>query len=183
MALATGLMIGPLTLKPLAMADSAAFWQHIEQNRAIYQDTIPFVSGTHTLGQLEQLLTANLAKQAQNEAQFYGLWHGTEMAGYLLVREINPQARWAEIGYMLGQQWHGQGIITKACQLLIDDLFDVSAMDKIALCCNDNNHASIAVAKRLGFTLEGTLRQYFVVNQVRRNMCCFGLLREEWQQS
>ncbi|MCH1919401.1 GNAT family N-acetyltransferase [Shewanella sp. A3A] len=175
--------IGPLQLKPLALTQAPAFFTHIEQQRSLYEDTIPFVSRTHSLEQLTELLQTSLAKQQRGEALFYTLWHGQQMAGYLLVREIEPQARWAEIGYMLAREWHGKGIITQACQWLIEQLFQQLEMDKIVICCNDDNHGSIAVAKRLGFTLEGTLRQHFVVNGVRRNMCSYGLLRQEWQQA
>ncbi|KFZ36570.1 hypothetical protein HR45_15670 [Shewanella mangrovi] len=181
MALSTGMMIGPLQLKALHIQDAAAFFEHIEQNRAIYEDTIPFVSRTHSLEQVAALLNANLAKQQCGEALFYTLWHEQQIAGYLLVREIEPQARWAEIGYMLGREWHGKGIMTLACKLLIEHLFTTLAMDKVVICCNDDNKASITMAQRLGFTLEGTLRQYFVVNGVRRNMCSYGLLKHEWQ--
>ncbi|WP_417760119.1 GNAT family N-acetyltransferase [Shewanella sp.] len=173
--------IGPLQLTPLTLTQAPAFFAHIEQQRLCYQDTIPFVSRTHTLEQLTELLTTSLGKQQRGEALFYTLWQGQQMAGYLLVREMDLQAKWAEIGYMLGVEWHGQGIITRACQWLIKQLFDELHMNKVVICCNDDNHGSIAVAKRLGFTHEGTLRQHFVVNGVRRNLCYFGLLRHEWQ--
>jgi RimJ/RimL family protein N-acetyltransferase len=48
------------------------------------------------------------------------------------------------------------------------------------ICCNDDNQASIAMAKKLGFQLEGNIRKHFVVNGKIRNMLYFGLLKEEW---
>lgn len=97
--------IGPLQLKPLTLAQAPAFFTHIEQQRSLYEDTIPFINRTHSLEQLTELLQTSLAKQQRGEALFYTLWHGQQMAGYLLVREIEPQARWAEIGYMLAREW------------------------------------------------------------------------------
>lgn len=181
MTLTVGMMIGPLQLKRLELAQAPAFFSHIEQQRAIYEDTIPFVSRTHTLEQLSDLLRINIEKQHCGEALFYTLWQQQQMAGYVLVREIDAEARWAEIGYMLGKQWHGQGIVTLACRVLIAHLFEQLGMDKVVICCNDDNHASIAVAKRLGFQHEGTLRQHFVVNGIRRNLSYYGLLHSEWQ--
>ena len=180
MTLTVGMMIGPLQLQRLALSQAPAFFDHIEQQRGLYQDTIPFVSRTHTLEQLTDLLRINIEKQQCGEALFYTLWDQQQMAGYVLVREIDTEARWAEIGYMLGQQWNGQGIVTQACRVLIAHLFEQLGIDKVVICCNDDNHASIAVAKRLGFQHEGTLRQHFVVNGVRRNLSYYGLLQSEW---
>ncbi|MGE4260426.1 GNAT family N-acetyltransferase [Shewanella fodinae] len=168
-----------LMLKPLQQQQAEAFLAHINDNRDIYEEVIPFVSRTHNLAQMQTVISANLTRQSQGEALFYTLWDGEVMAGYLLVREINRDANWAEIGYMLGKQWQRQGITTMACRWLIERLF-ASGLDKIALCCNDDNQGSIAIAEKLGFKLEGILRQYFVVNGKRRNMCCYGLLKDEW---
>lgn len=53
-------------------------------------------------------------------------------------------------------------------------------MEKIVICCNDDNVASLAVARKLGFTLEGVIRNHFVVNGRVRSMASLGLLKSEW---
>ncbi len=45
--------IGPLQLKPLTLAQAPAFFTNIEQQRSLYEDTIPFVSRTQTLGAVD----------------------------------------------------------------------------------------------------------------------------------
>ncbi|MDF0532915.1 GNAT family N-acetyltransferase [Shewanella yunxiaonensis] len=179
MKISTNITFGPLALKPLCVQQADAFLVHINDNRDVYEDVIPFVSRTHDLRDMQAVISGNLDRQSQGLGHYYTLWDGDTMAGYLLVREINHDANWAEIGYMLGTKWQRRGITTMACHWLIEQLL-ASGIDKIALCCNDDNLGSMAVAEKLGFKLEGNLRQYFIVNGKRRNMCCYGLLKEEW---
>lgn len=174
------ILIENLILKDLSLDQAERFFEHIEENRAIYSDTIPFVSRTHTLSDMREVLSRNLKRQEEGLSEFYTLWEGERMAGYYLIREIEQDAQWAEIGYMLGRDWQHRGITKKICSLLIEELFLERGMQKIVICCNDDNLGSIGVARSLGFRLEGNLRNHFVVNGKLRNMLYFGLLKEEW---
>lgn len=171
-----------LVLRKLEIEQSEAFYHHIEANRTDYAETIPFVSKTYDVATMRANIERNLKRQADGVAEFYTLWAGNRMAGYFLVREKDREAMWAEIGYMIGAEWQGQGITTAICLDLIEDLFINQMMQKIVICCNDDNTASIAVGKNLGFSVEGNIRQHFVVNGKVRNMLCLGLLKEEWQR-
>lgn len=181
MAKLNGININGLILKALAPDQAEGFFEHIEANRARYSDTIPFVSRTHSVEEMRENILRNLKRQDEGVSELYTLWDGERMAGYFLIREMEKEAGWAEIGYMIGAEWQGKGITLHICHLLIEELFNEHGMTKIVICCNDDNLASIGVAKKLGFTLEGTLRQHYVVNGKLRNMCYFGLLKEEWQ--
>jgi len=178
----SGKKVKALVLKDLSIDQAEAFFEHIESNRDIYIDTIPFVSKTHDLGSLRADIERNLARQKQGIAEFYTLWSNDRIAGYFLVREKDVDAGWAEIGYLLGREWHGQGITTEICTLLIEELFSNQDMQKIVICCNDDNSASIGVGSKLGFTVEGKIRNHFVVNGKLRNMLYLGLLKEEWNK-
>ncbi len=51
---------------------------------------------------------------------------------------------------------------------------------KIVLCCDDRDERSIALAKKLGFSLEGRLKRDSFVNGEVRDTKHFGLLREDF---
>lgn len=173
--------INGLILKDLSPDQAEGFFAHLEVNRERYLDAIPFAKRTVSVELMRENIQRNLKRQAEGLSEFYTLWDGERMAGYFLIREMEKEAGWAEIGYMIGSEWAGKGITAQVCRLLIEELFNDHGMTKVVICCNDNNFASIGVAKKLGFTLEGTLRQHYVVNDKLRNMCYFGLLLGEWQ--
>lgn len=179
----SGKAIQGLILKDLSLDQTERFFEHIEENRDVYSDTIPFVSHTHSASEMHENIARNLQRQAEGIAEFYTLWDGERMAGYFLVREKEKEARWAEIGYMIGKEWQGKGISKQICGLLIAELFSEQGMQKIVICCNDDNQASMGLARKLGFQLEGNLRNHYVVNGKLRNMLYFGLLKEEWKSN
>jgi|GEM_PF-2914716 len=181
MAKLAGASINGLELKDLSLDQAETFLEHVNENRAIYSDFIPFVSKTHSLTDMLEVISRALKRQEEGLSEFYTLWDGERMAGYYLIREIEREARWAEIGYMLGSDWQHRGITKQICTLLINELFDDYGMQKIVICCVDSNLGSIGVAKSLGFQLEGNLRNHFVVNEKLCGMLSFGLLKEEWK--
>lgn len=175
-----GTRIGNLILQNLQIEQADRFFEHIQENRDAYIDTIPFVSRATDHAALVKIMARNILRQAAWISDLYTLWNDERMAGYFLVREKDPDAHWAEIGYMIGKDWQGKGIAKTICDLLISDLFKNQGMQKVVICCNDDNLASIGLAKKLGFHQEGNLRNHFVVNGKLRNMLYFGLLKTEW---
>lgn len=178
-----GTVIDGLVLKDLEIEQAERYFEHVQENRDIYSDTIPSVSKTHTVAEMHENIVRNLKRQKEGLSEFYTLWDGDRMAGLYLIREKEEEAKWAEIGYMLGKQWQRKGITRKICSLLIEELFTNQEMQKVVICCNDDNLASMGVAKKLGFHLEGNLRNHYVVNGKPRNMLYFGLLKEEWRRT
>lgn len=175
-----GTTIHGLMLKDLNIDQTEGFFAHVEENREIYADTIPFVSGVLSVEEMRERISLNLKRVEEGISELYTLWDGARMAGYFLVREKDADAGWAEIGYMIGREWQGKGISKQICQLLITDLFRNQGMQKVVICCSKDNAASIGLAKSLGFQLEGDLRRHIRVNGKVHNLLYFGLLKEEW---
>ena len=157
-----------------------ALYDLVERNRAFFVDWIPFVSKTTDVSDVEALIRRCLERFAAGEGLFFTLWDGSTMVAHVLAREIDREAKWAEIGYMIDEAYTRRGIIKESCTMLIRHLFDEQRMDKIVICCSDDNERSKALAARLGFVLEGTIRNHFVVNGAVRSMLHYGLLKSEW---
>ena len=54
-------------------------------------------------------------------------------------------------------------------------------MGKIEICCDERNEKSRVLAEKLGFKLEGTIRNHMFVNNTLRNMMYYGLLIDEYK--
>jgi ribosomal-protein-serine acetyltransferase len=52
----------------------------------------------------------------------------------------------------------GRGLITRACRALVDLAFEEWGLERAVIQCGVGNQRSSAVARRLGFTLEGIAR-------------------------
>jgi Acetyltransferase (GNAT) domain len=85
-----------------------------------------------------------------------------------------------ELSYQLyGGRFAGRGYTTEAVQLLVDYLFAVKKQNRIHLVIVPENAASVRVAEKCGFVLEGTVRGAFF-NQGRSNdVLVYSLLRTD----
>ena len=85
----------------------------------------------------------------------------------------------AQFGYWLAADARGRGFATHAVTLMTGWLFDLGAA-RVFLTIQSENAASAAVARRAGFTYEGTLRSYGVWQGQRQDVDMFAALPDEW---
>jgi ribosomal-protein-alanine N-acetyltransferase len=90
------------------------------------------------------------------------------------------QGKVTEIGYILKRAYWGNGYVTEAVAALIDLLF-AEGQRRIFADTDPDNAPSIAVVKRLGFTLEATLRAEWETHIGVRDSLIWGLLEDEWK--
>ncbi|MNJ59220.1 putative ribosomal N-acetyltransferase YdaF [compost metagenome] len=74
------------------------------------------------------------------------------------LHRIDWQARKFEIGYWVRTSFSKQGFITEAADAITNYAIQELQANRIEIRCDSRNTQSAQVAKRLGFTLEGVLR-------------------------
>jgi RimJ/RimL family protein N-acetyltransferase len=84
----------------------------------------------------------------------------------------------AQFGYWLTAGARGRGLATRAATLMTGWLFELGAA-RVFLTIQSENTASAAVARRAGFTYEGTLRAYGVWQGRRQDVDVFAALPGE----
>ncbi|MAZ89594.1 MAG: GNAT family N-acetyltransferase [Cellvibrionaceae bacterium] len=100
-----------------------------------------------------------------------------EKLGNMGLRIINPEAKIAEIGYLLKQDAHGKGYIAEAIARLKQFAFDDLQMNKLVAYCSTENIPSYKSLERSGFLREGCLRQNTCVNGRYVDDFAYGLCR------
>ncbi|MGH3350681.1 MAG: GNAT family N-acetyltransferase, partial [Nocardioides sp.] len=99
--------------------------------------------------------------------------------GWCTLNSWNPDFRSASLGYCLGRPAWGQGYATEAVGALLGWAFDALDLNRVQAEADTRNPASARVLEKLGFRLEGTLREDCVVNGDVSDSWVFGLLRRE----
>jgi len=84
--------------------------------------------------------------------------------------------RATEIGYWLGEEAQGRGLMTDACAVVIGHVFDDLALHRIQICCATENARSRAIPERLGFQHEGVLRDAEQLQDGFVDQVVYGLL-------
>lgn len=98
-----------------------------------------------------------------------------KMIGAIGVYFNNVHHR-AEICYDLNKNYWNKGITTLALRVAIDFLFKSGEIFRIEAITMQDNKASLALLKKLGFTYEATLRNYRFHNNRPHDIQLWGLL-------
>jgi len=100
--------------------------------------------------------------------------------GTLLLFKHDAGSQRVELGYVLGRVHWGQGLMREALQAVCGHLFGTLGLRRIEAEVNPANLASCQLLARVGFTLEGTLRQRWVGKAGAYDTQVFGCLAQEW---
>jgi [ribosomal protein S5]-alanine N-acetyltransferase len=101
-------------------------------------------------------------------------------AGWITLVVSNWEHGLAEVGYALSTAYQGRGIMTDALQILLDDLFQNTLLERIEARCAVENYGSQRVLEKNTFLREGRLKGYFKLRGRRVDNYVYGLLREDW---
>ena len=108
---------------------------------------------------------------------------GTLVGGSGLHR-IDWEVPKFEIGYWLRTRFAGQGYMTEAVRGITAFAFDRLGARRVEIRCDSRNHRSARVAERVGFRLEGELRNTEVgPGGEPRNTLVFSVIPEEYEAS
>jgi ribosomal-protein-serine acetyltransferase len=131
-----------------------------------------------TLDEVAQAVRQGCAAWVEGTAVPTAIRHQGKIVGALSAR-IAPALGRAELGYWIDAAHQGRGIVTRAVRALEALLFDAENIERIELRMAAENHRSRAVADRLGYVLEGTLRRALPLQGRRHDVVVYGKLRTE----
>jgi ribosomal-protein-alanine N-acetyltransferase len=87
----------------------------------------------------------------------------------------------AYLGYYLGAKYAGQGYMTEAVGLILKYTFQKLKLHRLEANIQPGNRASIEVARRAGFTLEGYSRNYLKISGWWRDHERWAIIAEDWR--
>ncbi|HEX5430939.1 MAG TPA: GNAT family protein, partial [Bryobacteraceae bacterium] len=85
------------------------------------------------------------------------------------------------LGYWLGREFQGCGVMTDCCRAVIQHLFAELQLNRVEIHCAAANAKSGAIPRRLGFALEGTEREAQYLNGQFVDQLIYAILRCEWK--
>jgi ribosomal-protein-serine acetyltransferase len=87
------------------------------------------------------------------------IFYQDKIVGRIGLYQIDYNNNCASIGYWLGKEFQGHGIISQSAIALMKHAFDKLKLNRIELRCSTTNLKSQNIAERIGFVKEGILRQ------------------------
>ena len=86
----------------------------------------------------------------------------------------------AEIGYILGKDYWGKGIMSEALEAMLNYGFNVMGLNRVQALIDPRNTASLSLVEKYGFQYEGTFREYEFEYDEYINLGMYSLLKREF---
>ncbi len=120
------------------------------------------------------------------ESKTHNRWGIVAKSGDQLIGTIGYH-KWvkkyyrAEIGFDLGPEYWGQGIMAEAARVVIRFGFESMGLNRIDGLVYVENTRCLKLMQKLGFKIEGKLKDYFSLNGKFYDHFLLALLKREWK--
>ena len=169
-----------LKLKMLELRDAEQLFSLTIQSKDTLREWLPFIDFTKTVADTENFIKSTMKQFSENNGIQAGIWYEGELAGVIGFHKIDWSNRSTSIGYWLGDDYVGKGLMTKSVKAFVDHALIDLGLNRVEIRAAVENKKSRAIPERLGFTHEGTIRQsewlydHFVDHEV------YGMLASDW---
>jgi ribosomal-protein-serine acetyltransferase len=168
-------------LRPLEPWRAEEFLSHMDRARDHIKPWVGAAFIAYDLDGARTVLQRYADSQARDAGGIWGIWDHGELAGGVLLVTFDAVMGTCEVGCWLQPGAQGKGLITRAATVLLDWLFGERGLTRVEWHTNATNERSIAVARRLGMSLDGTLREIYPGADGRVDLQIWSVLAREWQ--
>ena len=166
-------------LRLLALRDADKVFALADANREHLRPWLPWISWTYSPDDVRNFVRTALKQFSDGDGFHAGVWIENQFAGCIGLHPIDWPNRSVALGYWIGSQWEGHGLITAGVRAVTRYCFQDLALERVEIRAGTGNKRSRAVPERLGFTYEGTLRRAQIVDGKWLDSAVYSMLREE----
>ena len=148
-----------------------------DRNRDFLSQWLPWLNNVKKTSDTKQFLEHQLLRFQQSEALHITIFYRDRIAGVLGYNQIDRDNGIGHIGYWLGQEYNGRGIMTRSVGELIKLGADYYSIERNDIRCAVENNRSRAIPERLGFKNEGIIRRAEKLSDRYVDHVVYGLLR------
>jgi len=168
-----------IELRPFGQKDAAEVLAIVKQNYGHLRPFLHWATPEYSMTSARRFIKDSQKGFSANSSHTYGIFARNILAGTIGFVNFNWPSKRTELGYWIAKDHEGKGIITQSCKLLLEYAFTELGMNRVEIHCAAENSRSRAVPERLGFTLEGILRQSEWRHDRFYDMVIYGKLRIE----
>lgn len=166
-----------LHLKKHELSVAPIMFAAIDSNRERLREFLPWVDFTAQEMDSYKYIDSCREKWEKHELFDYGFFDKStgEYVGNGGLHSISWSNRRAEFGYWILGKFEGKGFISEAIEALEKVCFEMG-FHRLEIRCSSNNKRSASVPERLGYKLEGHLKEDQIENGRYRDTLIYGKL-------
>jgi ribosomal-protein-serine acetyltransferase len=167
-------------LAPLEPRQAALLCDQIESHRAFLERYSPWVDAVVDQTTAGDFLRAAARRVMDGTGVLCGIFDPSGLRGGVHLEGIDSVAGRAEMDYWLAEDATGRGFATQALSALLDYAVTERGLHRIEMRVCVENTAHRSVAERLGFSLDGVLREALRLRGRHIDVAVYSLLGPEW---
>ncbi|MGK5629865.1 GNAT family N-acetyltransferase [Streptomyces sp. URMC 123] len=168
-------------LCPLEPWQAEEFLAHMDRGRDFIGRHIALADVVTDPESSRAFLRSYAEKAADDAGRIYGIRVDGKLVGGVLFRTMDVRLGTAEAGCWLEPAAAGRGLVTRAATAIIDWAVEERGIHRVEWRVSAANEPSIAVARRLGMTRDGVLRESHVHRGRRQDIEIWSVLAPEWR--
>ncbi len=153
----------------------------VNDNRERLGQWFPWVDKMHTLDDFQRFTAASRKSYDLGTDHSFLIFFNNVPAGRIGIYDISRDKKLGSIGYWLGKDFTGKGIVTQATAALIDYGFRQLGLDRIEIKCGTSNIKSQAIPLALGFKPEGVIERGEFIQSKFIDLHRYVMLKEAWE--
>lgn len=169
-------------LKLLDLTDVEELFELTDRSRDMLREWLLFIDNVKTVKDTERFIRDAMLQYAENNGLQAGIYYEGKLAGVIGYHQINKEHNWTSIGYWLGSDFVGKGLVTNSMRAFIDYAFDYLKVHRIEVRVAVGNIRSRTIPKILGFKEEGRLREAEWLHDRYVDQVVYGLTASEWRK-
>ena len=153
----------------------------IDANRTHLREWLPFVDGTQSVEDTKRFREAGAQRFKRDGSFDSGIFQAGALAGVIGLHWIHAGNRSTSLGYWLGADFTGRGLMTRSVNAVLAHCFEELNLNRVSSAAALGNAKSNAVLTRCGFRLEGISREpeWLYDHFVDHNL--YGILQRDWR--
>ncbi|MBF6046645.1 GNAT family N-acetyltransferase [Streptomyces sp. NRRL B-1677] len=170
-------------LRPLEPWQAGELLAHVDRGREFIGQYNGLPDIITDLGSSRAFLRTYVEKAAADTGRICGIWTGGTLVGAVCLRTMDVEQGTAEAGCWLEPAAVGKGLVTRAVRALIDWAVQERGIHRVEWWVSAENEPSKAVARRLGMTRDGVLRESFLYRGKRHDEEIWSVLAPQWREA
>ncbi|WP_125580408.1 GNAT family N-acetyltransferase [Levilactobacillus cerevisiae] len=170
-----------IELKSPLTTDAGPLFTLIDQDRTNLAHWLPWAATTLTIADERIFLRYCQGRIADKQLWLSVIWVAGQPAGMIDLHEFKDHH--ADVGYWLGREFRGQGIMSRSLALTEQVGFEQLDLVKISLLAALKNDASRQVAVRNHYHQDGILRQHIPALNGYTDAVVYSKLKSEYQKN
>lgn len=169
------------SLQQLSLFHAEALFRLTDRHRGYLRHWLPWVDSVTSLEDTEAFIGQIMAQHQKEGLPHCVVFCDECLCGVVGFHQIDRRNARGNLGYWLSPSHTGRGIMTWAVRQLVVRGFEQEGLHKVEIRCASGNRKSRAIPERLGFFLEGTLRDCEWLYDRYVDHAVYSLLVEEYQ--